>query len=63
MSRSSVRDSVVAVVNKQVITLRDYPGSVRFRTRALDRDNSLSEDERQSAQERMNVAVLRQICR
>ena len=56
-----VRDSVVAVVNKQVITLQDVLDRSGPALAELDRDSSLSEDERRRRKEEVNTAVLRQI--
>ncbi len=56
-----VRDSVVAVVNQKVITLRDILDRSGSALADLDRDNSLSEDERQRRKTEINSAVLRQI--
>jgi parvulin-like peptidyl-prolyl isomerase len=56
-----VRDSVVAVVNQQVITLRDILDRSGSTLAQLDRDNSLSEDERRRRKADLNAVVLRQI--
>jgi len=56
-----VRDSVFAVVNQQVITLRDILDRSGSTLAQLDRDNSLSEDERRRRKSELNAAVLRQI--
>jgi parvulin-like peptidyl-prolyl isomerase len=56
-----LRDSVVAVVNKEVITLRDVLDRSGPALAELDRDSSLSEDERRRRKSELNTAVLRQI--
>jgi parvulin-like peptidyl-prolyl isomerase len=55
----AVRDSVVAVVNKQAITLRDILDRSGPSLAELDNDNSLSEDERRKRKTDLNAAVLR----
>jgi parvulin-like peptidyl-prolyl isomerase len=56
-----VRDSVLAVVNKQVITLKDVLDRSGPALAELDRDNSLSEQERQRRKTDINAAVLRDL--
>jgi len=57
----AVRDSVVAVVNKQVITLREVLARSGPALADLERDSSLSEDERRRRKNDVNAAVLREM--
>jgi parvulin-like peptidyl-prolyl isomerase len=56
-----VRDSVVAIVNKQVITLQEILDRSGPALAELDRDNSLSEDERRRRKIDVNASVLREM--
>ncbi|MGD1002163.1 MAG: peptidyl-prolyl cis-trans isomerase [Candidatus Brocadiia bacterium] len=57
----ALRDSVVAVVNKQVITLREVLDRSGPALAELDKDNSLSQDERRRRKMDLNATVLRQM--
>jgi parvulin-like peptidyl-prolyl isomerase len=56
-----LRDSVVAVVNKQVITFRDILDRSGPALAELDRDSSLSVDERRRRKTEFNTSVLREL--